>query len=148
MPRVPEKCPFTLLLVWNCQLPRDLCGTHLSVVQLSSILHTFASPLSSWSDSWFAIICMSAMIMLFGSGVCVECGLLLHGKSWILACPPVVQLTALSVCSHVWIFPTVSSSCTKNSIAACCLWQMAVVAAFFNRCFRNTTCGSDWIKCE
>lgn len=43
--------PLSLLLVWNCQLPWDSCGTHLSVAQLSGILHTFASPLSSWNDS-------------------------------------------------------------------------------------------------
>jgi len=91
-----QRNALSLLLVWNCQLPRDSCGTHFSVAQLSSILHTFASPLSSWSDCWFIIICMSAMIMLFASGVCVECGLPLHGKSWILACPPVLQLTTLS----------------------------------------------------
>ena len=92
-----QRNSLSVLLVWNCQLPRDSCGTQLSVAQLFSILHTFASPLSSWSDSWFTIICMSAMIMLFDSSVCVECGLpLLHCKSWVLACPPVLQLTALS----------------------------------------------------
>ena len=41
----------SLLLVWNCQLPQDSCGTHLTVALLSTILHTFASPLSSLSDS-------------------------------------------------------------------------------------------------
>jgi len=46
-----QRNALSLLLVWNSQLPRDSCGTHLSVAQLSSILHTFASPLSSWSDS-------------------------------------------------------------------------------------------------
>lgn len=87
-----------LLLVWNCQLLRDSCGTHLSVTQLSSILHKFASPLSSLSDSWFTIICVCqpwscCLVVVF---VCFECGLPLDGKPWILACPPVLQLTALS----------------------------------------------------
>jgi len=36
------------------------------------------------------------MIVLFDRGVCVECGLPLHCKSWLLACPLLLQLTALS----------------------------------------------------
>jgi hypothetical protein len=72
-----------LLLVWNCQLLRDSCGTF--VTQLSGILHKFASPLSSWRDSCFTIICVCqpwscCLVVVF---VCVECGLPLDGKSWI-----------------------------------------------------------------
>lgn len=60
-----------LLLVWSCQLQQGLLCTHLSVAQLTNILHTFASPVSSWSDSCFKVMCVSATIMSFSSGICL-----------------------------------------------------------------------------